>query len=417
MAFLALLEVASMPVLRILLISGLGAFLATSYVDVLTADARKHVNKVIFIVFTPALMFASLSKSVTLDNIISWWYMPVNLLLTFLIGGFCGWIVVKITRTPKHLSGLVIGNCAAGNVGNLLLIIIPAICEQKASPFGDASVCMDYGMAYASFSMAIGAIYIWSIVYNIVRSSSCQRDEETQIEATVEEKIPSKDYSNTRLQSNLLQGVHTEVSNSNGKNASLFPSETQDFNKEFGKGNLFQRHLSNLTNGLQLSEILAPPTIGAVVGFIVGAIPQTKGLFVGPNPPLQVIQDSITLLGDGTIPTITLILGGNLTKGLQSSTVKPSIIIGIILVRFLILPLTGILIVKGATYLGMTQPDLLYQFILLIHFALPPAMNIGTMTQLFGVGESECSVIFLWTYLLAAIAITGWSTLYMWLLS
>jgi predicted permease len=130
------------------------------------------------------------TKRLLWNTFSDWWYMPVNLLLTFFIGGFCGWIVVKITRTPRHLSGLVIENCAAGNIGNLLLIIIPAICEQKASPFGDVGVCMDYGMAYASFSMAIGAIYIWSIVYNIVRSSSYQRDKETQIEARIEEKIP-----------------------------------------------------------------------------------------------------------------------------------------------------------------------------------------------------------------------------------
>jgi predicted permease len=139
-----------------------------------------------------------------------WWYMPVNLLLTFFIGGFFGWIVVKIT-TPRHLSGLVIENCVAGNIGNLLLIIILAICEQKASPFEDVGVCMDYGMAYASFYMEIKAIYIWSIVYNIVRSSLYQRDKETQIEARIEEKIPRKDSSNTGLQSSLLEGVHTWI--------------------------------------------------------------------------------------------------------------------------------------------------------------------------------------------------------------
>lgn len=43
----------------------------------------------------------------------------------------------------------------AGNLGNLLLIIVPTLCEQNRSPFGDADVCMDYGIAYASFSMAV----------------------------------------------------------------------------------------------------------------------------------------------------------------------------------------------------------------------------------------------------------------------
>lgn len=41
----------------------------------------------------------------------------------------------------------------------------------------------------------------------------------------------------------------------------------------------------------------------------------------------------------------------------------------------------------------------------------------GTMTQLFDVGQEECSVLFLWTYLAAALALTTWSTVFMWILT
>lgn len=39
------------------------------------------------------------------------------------------------------------------------------------------------------------------------------------------------------------------------------------------------------------------------------------------------------------------------------------------------------------------------------------------MTQLFDVAQEECSILFLWTYLVAALALTVWSTIYMWILS
>jgi hypothetical protein len=42
---------------------------------------------------------------------------------------------------------------------------------------------------------------------------------------------------------------------------------------------------------------------------------------------------------------------------------------------------------------------------------------VGTMAQLFDVGNEECSVILLWTYSAAAIALTAWSTFLLWLLS
>lgn len=41
----------------------------------------------------------------------------------------------------------------------------------------------------------------------------------------------------------------------------------------------------------------------------------------------------------------------------------------------------------------------------------------GVITQLFGAGETECSVIMLWAYALASISLTLWSTLFMWLVA
>lgn len=42
--------------------------------------------------------------------------MPVNIGLTFLFGGILGWIVVKILKPERHLEGLVIATCSAGDV-------------------------------------------------------------------------------------------------------------------------------------------------------------------------------------------------------------------------------------------------------------------------------------------------------------
>jgi hypothetical protein len=49
-------------------------------------------------------------------------------------------------------------------------------------------------------------------------------------------------------------------------------------------------------------------------------------------------------------------------------------------VRNIFLPLIGIGIVKAAHHLGMVESDSLYQFILLLQYALPPAMTVGMAT-------------------------------------
>lgn len=51
-----------------------------------------------------------------------------------------------------------------GNLGNLLLIIIPAICDEDGSPFGDRDTCTSLGLSYASFSMAVNILYSFNMV-------------------------------------------------------------------------------------------------------------------------------------------------------------------------------------------------------------------------------------------------------------
>lgn len=69
----------------------------------------------------------------------------------------------------------------------------------------------------------------------------------------------------------------------------------------------------------------------------------------------------------------------NFVSGLQQSGLKKSIIAGIVVARYVFLPVIGIFVVKAAVHLGLVQNDPLYQFILLLQFAMPPAMNIGDL--------------------------------------
>ncbi|KNA06835.1 hypothetical protein SOVF_177360 [Spinacia oleracea] len=400
MGFLSLLEVASMPILQVLIISGLGAFLATGYCNLLTADARRSLNKIVYVVFTPALMFASLAKTVTLQDIVSWWFMPINVGLTFLIGGILGWIAVKLLKPGLHLEGLVIASCSAANLGNLVLIVLPAICHEDGSPFGDDhAACSAIGLSYASFSMALGGFFIWTYTFHLVKSSSIKFKE---LKAAEEEaaRDPYEDLE-ADIKTHLLNG-----DNNQGYDAENYPvSPGKEDEPVWRKIVEFLRQI--------VEELMAPPTVAAVIGLIFGAVTWLRDIVIGDGAPLRVIQDCLKLLGDGTIPCITLILGGNLIQGLRSAKVKPTVILGILFVKYLLLPVIGIGVVKAADSLGFLPPDPLYHFVLMLQFTLPPAMSIGTMAQLFDVGQEECSVIFLWTYVFAALALTFWSTVFM----
>ncbi|XP_052196788.1 protein PIN-LIKES 3-like [Diospyros lotus] len=414
MGLVDLFCVASMPVLKVLLITALGSFLALDNIDILGENARKHVNQIVFFVFNPALVGTNLAKTITFSSMKLLWFMPLNILVTVLIGSALGWILIKFTRAPQHLKGLVLGSCAAGNLGNLPIIIIPAICREKGSPFGEPDICHTYAMAYASLSMAIGAIFLWSYVYNMVRVSSSNIGKEVNTDESKSNCVTPE-----KLQGSYEEPLLPPEDHSSMESVYQFtlPQSNSDVKGKVPMSDKIKLHLMNFSRNLNLKAIFAPSTTATIIGFIIGTIPLVRKLFIGSTAPFRVVQDSAALIGDAAIPTVTLIVGGNLLKGLKVSGVQPLLVVGIIAVRYIFLPLVGIIVVKGAIHFGLVHPDPLYQFVLLLQYAVPPAMNIGTITQLFGAGQSECSVILLWTYALASVALTFWSTFFLWLVA
>ncbi|XP_020203338.1 protein PIN-LIKES 3 [Cajanus cajan] len=416
MGFIELLSVASFPVIKVLLITAIGLFLALDNVSILEEDARKKVNQLVFYVFNPSLVGSNLAKTITFDSVVKLWFMPVNILATFILGSALGWILIKMTRPPKQMEGLILGCCSAGNLGNLLIIIIPAICEESGSPFGDSDVCYKYGMAYASLSMAIGAVFIWSYVYNIMRISSSRTEPEDNTSDASSLLKASEEISDSEShQANFSETLDPTEDVMDDVYTLLLPDA--ESNEKASISSKIKQCLRKISSNLNLKAIFAPSTLGAIVGFIIGIISPLRNFIIGSSAPLHVVEESAYMLGEAAIPTLTLIMGANLLKGLKGTSPPVWTIVGIIAVRYIFLPLLGVAVVKGAIHLSLVRSDALYQFVLLLQYALPPAMNIGTIAQLFGAGESECSVIMLWTYAFASVAVTLWSTFFMWLVA
>ncbi|KAJ4746613.1 Auxin Efflux Carrier family protein [Rhynchospora pubera] len=405
MEFWSLFMVASMPVLQVLIICLLGSFLASSRINVLTTEALTNMNKIVFAVFAPALGFAAIVKSVTFKDLISWWFMTVNLGIIVFVGAFLGWIAVKILKPRSHIRGLIVATCATGNFGYLPLMVVPALCNEKGNPFGDSSTCCTNGLAYVSFSTAIGGIFIWTFSYHLMRKSSMSF-ETTRLDGSLSDKIDEKLDKNedgSCIEESLL------LPSSSFKN-DMGTAETSELYRRF------QGIVKETIDPLK-EVLLTPPMLSLMLGLVIGTIPWLKVLLVGDTAILRPIQDSIVLLGNAAIPSVTLILGANLTQGLRKIEVKLSTILAIVLIRYLLLPIIGIGTVLAAAKLGLVLQSPLFQYVMLILFAVPPGLSLGTMAQLFGVGQEECSVILLWSYVVAAFAFTVWSTVFMWILT
>nr|GEY55900.1 protein PIN-LIKES 7-like [Tanacetum cinerariifolium] len=307
-----------------------------------------------------------------------------------------------------------------GNYANLLVIMVPAMCTDDSSPFGDHSVCKARGLSYASFSMALGSFYTWTCTYQMMQVSALRYNAMKKIEKLSNEENKDLDANQNTGPLNKEDHDHIDrivpLSNLTNDDTENQCIEYQELSGNEEKKELFAHQLIEILKKI-MEQLLSPPTLGSFAGLVFGAIPWVKRLLIGETAPLRVVQDSMILLGDGTIPCLTLILGGNLTQGLRKRSVGPMIIIAVIIVRYLILPIIGIGVIKMAATLGLLPADPLFSFVLLIMFALPPGVNISTMAQLFNVGQEECAMLMMWTYLASAFSLTAWSTLYMWILS
>ncbi|XP_008237904.1 PREDICTED: uncharacterized transporter YBR287W-like isoform X1 [Prunus mume] len=414
MELLQLFITALIPVLKILFITVLGSYLALDRVNILGEDARKHLNTVVFYVFSPALVSSNLARTITPKSIVKLWFMPVNILITFIVGSILGWILLQLTRPPAYLRGIVVGCCAGGNLGFMLLIIVPAVCKEKGSPFGAPDVCHTFALAYASLSMAIGAMYLWSYVYNIVRISA-KRGTQNAHQSPERSSTPNQvSCTEPPLSSKESEEVEDKAADQYALPCTAISEENA---KMTSLGKVIKQRIMMVFGKLNLKTIFSPSTTGAMVGFVIGLIPPIRKLLIGDGAPLRVVQDTASLLGDAAIPSLTLIIGGNLLAGSRGPGIQKSLVVGIIVVRYVALPLVGILVVKGALKFGLVHYDPLYLFVLLLQFSLPPAMNIGIMAQLFGAGEKECSVIMLWAYVFASVTLTFWSAFFMWLVA
>lgn len=55
---------------------------------------------------------------------------------------------------------LNIANSYTGNIGNVPLVLIAALCRDQNNPFGDSNKCSTDGTAYISYGQWVGSRYL-----------------------------------------------------------------------------------------------------------------------------------------------------------------------------------------------------------------------------------------------------------------
>ncbi|PKA61805.1 hypothetical protein AXF42_Ash008636 [Apostasia shenzhenica] len=409
-SILASIKFAILPIAKVFTMCFLGFLMASKYVNILPANGRKLLNGLVFSLLLPCLIFSQLGRAITLEKLLQWWFIPINVVIGTISGSLIGFIVASIIRPPFPYFKFTIIHIGIGNIGNIPLVLIAALCRDKSNPFGDSQKCNQDGNAYISFGQWVGAIILYTYVFQMLAPPPGG-----SFDISEEDALPNKCLVNIAVpeQVPLLPAEEPEETSiktsKGGKVSEVFRIALCYVNVE-----IFCK-LCYLVEKLKIKQVFQPPIIASVMAILIGTIPFLKHLILTDDAPFFFFTDSCLILGGAMIPCILLALGGNLVDGpgIGSRRLGLRTTAAIIFARLVLVPPAGLGIVTLADKLGLLpEGDKMFKFVLLIQHTMPTSVLSGAVANLRGCGKEAAAVLF-WVHIFAVFSMAGWMILYL----
>lgn len=398
-SLLGTVKIAVLPIAKVFTMCFLGFLMASKYVNILPANGRKLLNGLVFSLLLPCLIFSQLGQAITFENMIRWWFIPFNVVLATISGSIIGLIVASIVRPPYPFFKFTIIHIGIGNIGNVPLVLIAALCRDKSNPFGDSDKCSQDGNAYIAFGQWVGAIVLYTYVFNMLAPPP---EGTFDVE---EQNLPTKNPPKS--------SCSNPAEDSSPEQVSLLTEEATSTNSSVSKEEKIKNFLKFLYEKLKLKQIIQPPIIASILAIFLGCVPFLKKLIFTSDAPLYFFTDSCLILGEAMIPCILLALGGNLVEGPGSSKLGARTTAAIVFARLVLVPPVGLGIVTMADKLGFLPPgDKMFRFVLLLQHTMPTSVLSGAVASLRGCGRDAAAVLF-WVHIFAVFSMAGWIILYL----
>ncbi|KAL7141642.1 hypothetical protein ABFS83_08G067500 [Erythranthe nasuta] len=423
-----------LPLLKLISLTLVGLILAHPKTQLVPSATFKLLSKLVFALFLPCMIFIHLGETITLDNFVRWWFIPVNVLLSTAIGCLLGFVVAKICRTPPEYVRFTIIMTAFGNTGNLPLAIVGSICHNSENPFGPN--CHTTGTAYVSFGQCVAVLLVYTLVYHMMEPPMEYYDV-VEDGTEITEQVPTNDLSRPLLveaewpgmedretehcKTPLIARVFATASNVSIPDPdSLEEGGAPDYNNPSSPKSIrclaeprMVRRIRIVAEKTPILHILQPPMFATLLAFFVGMVPPIKSMVYGDDAPLLFITDSLEILAGAMVPSVMLVLGGMLAEGPNESRLGMRTTIGVIVARLLVLPLFGLGVVCLADKFGfLIQGDQMYRFVLLLQYTTPSAILLGAVARLRGYAVSEASALLFWQHIFAVFSLALYVIIY-----
>ncbi|KAG6519779.1 hypothetical protein ZIOFF_023287 [Zingiber officinale] len=408
----ASMKFAVLPIAKVFTMCFLGFLMASKYVNILSANGRKLLNG----------SASAISYWSTYQYLVVRWFIPFNIILSTIFGSLVGFIVASVVRPPYPYFKFTIIHIGIGNIGNIPLVLIAALCRDKSNPFGDSVKCSQDGNAYISFGQ-------WMLAPPPGQTFDGEEEEKlpTKLPLNNSEtgKVPlltSMEAESTSLESPKQRKV-LDTENSidrgtvGGKELPCLNSVQNDEKEEISDGELVEDAVHVILKDSAEKKSLEDEEESKYVALaiIIGAIPFLKNFILTDDAPLFFFTDSCLILGEAMIPCILLALGGNLVDGPGPGSKRLGLrtTAAIIFGRLVLVPPTGLGIITIADKLGLfPRGDKMFKFVLLLQHTMPTSVLSGAVASLRGCGKEAASILF-WVHIFAVFSMAGWIVLYL----
>ncbi|CAD6236235.1 unnamed protein product [Miscanthus lutarioriparius] len=409
---LSMLKYAVLPIAKVFTVCFMGFLMASKYVNILQPNGRKLLNGLVFSLLLPCLIFSQLGRAITIEKMIQWWYIPVNIVVGSVSGSLIGFVVASIIRPPYPYFKFTIIHIGIGNIGNIPLVLIAALCRDPSNPFGDSDKCNQDGNAYISFGQWVGAIIVYTYVFKMLAPPPGQtfdgsEEDELPIKASGENTVPQI--------GNYPMNTYTSTA---PENEPLLSAGEVQKERATSIGTKIMGYVKCVVKFLKDKQLLQPPIIASVFAIVIGVIPFLKNFVLTDDAPLFFFTDSCLILGEAMIPCILLAVGGNLVDGPGEGSKRLGVrtTVAIIFARLVLVPLAGVGIIILVDKLGfIPKDDKMFKFVLLLQHSMPTSVLSGAVANLRGCGKESAAILF-WVHIFAVFSMAGWIIFYLSLL-
>ncbi|CCH45740.1 putative transporter [Wickerhamomyces ciferrii] len=381
----------------------------------LNKNAQKIVSVLNVDLFTPALIFSKLAKSLSLKKLLEIIVIPIFYAISTGISYIVSLIVSKFFKFDEYESNFVIAMSVFGNSNSLPVSLTVALSytlpnlEWSDVDNDSPDQIAARGILYLLIFQQIGQVLRWSWGYNTLLKrkptplNSYTVDVEDRSQRFPTPGSSDSDYSKSSPADHLLSIEPNYDESIERANYNDYYEETSLLKKTWFKLSQFWSNFLSFMN---------PPLYSMIASVIVASIqPIQKALFIDDGFWHNTIAEAIIQLGSVSIPLILIVLGSNLYP---SSDIPPasqnykkivfaSLISRMIIPPIILLPIIAI-VVKFLQISIIDDPIfLVVAFILTIS---PPAIQLSQICQLNEIFEQEMAGVLFWGYVVLTLPTT-----------